>query len=213
MPKIVDPEQRRRVVADAVHAVVARDGLQAATLSQVADEAGLAVGSVRHYFTDHEELMIFAVRELGRRVGERVWAHAERLLSDSDGSRADRRRRTEELLAEFLPLDDLRRDEMLLRHTFATAARTRPSLLIHAEALQSTLDELVQRTLQGAQATGGLPADLDVEVESVRLRALLDGLGLQAVLFPRRFPPDLLRQVLRRHLDSLVATPHRAAGL
>ncbi|MEU8327454.1 TetR family transcriptional regulator C-terminal domain-containing protein [Micromonospora sp. NPDC048839] len=212
MPKIVDPEQRRRMVADAVYAVVARDGLQAATLRNVADEAGLAIGSVRHYFTDHEELMIFAVQELGRRVGERVWAHAERLLGDSGGSRADRRCRTEELLAEFLPLDDLRRDEMLLRHTFTTAARTRQSLLIHAEALQQTLDELVQRTLQGAQEAGGLPTDLDVEVESVRLRALLDGLGLQAVMFPGRFPPSLLREVLRRHLDSLVAAPDGAAG-
>ncbi|MBB5476118.1 TetR/AcrR family transcriptional regulator [Micromonospora parathelypteridis] len=209
MPKIVDPQQRRRAVADAVHAVVARCGLEAATLRNVADEAGLAVGSVRHYFTDHDELMIFAVQELGRRVGERVWAHAERLLSGSTGSREDRRRRTEELLAEFLPLDDVRRDEVVLRHTFTTAARTRPPLLTHAEAMQQTLHELVHRTLQGAQTSGGLPADLDLELESVRLRALLDGLGLQAALFPRRFTSDLLREVLHHHLDSLVAASDR----
>ncbi|MFF0151659.1 TetR family transcriptional regulator C-terminal domain-containing protein [Micromonospora sp. NPDC005203] len=48
-------------------------------------------------------------------------------------------------------------------------------------------------------------------MESVRLRALLDGLGPQAVMFPRRFPPGLLREVLRRHLDSLVGAPDRAA--
>ncbi|MBM7489366.1 AcrR family transcriptional regulator [Micromonospora luteifusca] len=212
MPKIVDPQERRRAVADAVHTVVARYGLEAATLRNVADEAGLAVGSVRHYFTDHDELMIFAVQEHGRRVGERVWAHAERLLGGSGGSRDERRRRTEELLAEFLPLDDVRRDEVLLRHTFSTAARTRPSLLTHAEAMQQTLQKLVLRTLQGAQASGGLPADLDVDLETVRLRALLDGLGLQAVLFPRRFTPDLLRAVLRRHLDSLIAAPDRGRG-
>ncbi|MGC4759406.1 TetR/AcrR family transcriptional regulator [Micromonospora trifolii] len=195
-------------MAEAVYAVVARDGLEAATLRNVADEAGLAIGSVRHYFTDHDELTVFAVQEFGRRIGERVWAHAERLLSSS-GSRADRRGRTEELLAEFLPLDEVRRDEVILRHTFTTAARARPELLGHAEAIQQTLDELVLRTLQGAQAAGGLPADFDVELESVRLRALLDGLGLQAVMFPERFPPDLLRDVLRRHLDSLAAAPVR----
>ncbi|WP_033661985.1 TetR/AcrR family transcriptional regulator [Salinispora vitiensis] len=209
MPKIVDPQQRRRAVADAVYAVVARCGLEGATLRNVASEAGLAVGSVRHYFTDHDELMIFAVQELGRRVGERVWAHAERLLSGSTGSREDRRRRTEELLAEFLPLDDVRRDEVVLRLTFSTAARTRPSLLKHTEAMQQTLHELVLRTLQGAQASGGLPADLGVEVETIRLRALLDGLGLQAALFPRRFTSDLLREVLHHHLDELVAASER----
>ncbi|MEV6597138.1 TetR family transcriptional regulator C-terminal domain-containing protein [Actinoplanes sp. NPDC051346] len=205
MPKIVDPQQRRRAVADAVHAVVAHYGLQAATLRNVADEAGLAIGSVRHYFTDHDELMIFAVQELGRRVGERVWTHAERLLTGTSDSREERRHRTEELLAELLPLDDVRRDEVVLRHAFAVAAQTRPTLLTHAEAIQQTMYDLVHRTLRGAQAAGGLPADLDVELESIRLHAVLDGLGLQAVLFPQRFPPDLLSKVVRRHLDSLTA--------
>jgi hypothetical protein len=68
------------------------------------------------------------------------------------------------------------------------------------------LHDLVIRTVRGAQAAGGLPAGLDVELESIRLRALLDGLGMQAVLFPQRFPPELQRQAIRHHLDSLIPT-------
>ncbi|GAA4601324.1 TetR family transcriptional regulator C-terminal domain-containing protein [Actinoplanes octamycinicus] len=191
-------------MADAVHAVVAREGLEAASLRNVAEEAGLAIGSIRHYFAGHDELIIFALQELGRRVGERVWAHAERLLEEPGGSREDRRRRTEDLLAEFLPLDSVRRDELVLWHEFAVAARTHPSLFGHADAIQQTLYGLVLRTLQGAQQAGGLPAALDVELESIRLRALLDGLGMQAALFAERFPVELQRAVVRRHLDSLV---------
>ncbi|WP_405676473.1 TetR family transcriptional regulator C-terminal domain-containing protein [Streptomyces sp. NBC_00868] len=57
--------------------------------------------------------------------------------------------------------------------------------------------------LEGAWCAGGLPAAMDVELESTRLAALLDGLTLQATLLPDRYPPTLLRQVLRRHLDAL----------
>jgi hypothetical protein len=43
----------------------------------------------------------------------------------------------------------------------------------------------------------------DVEVETERLAALLDGLALGGVLQPDLTTPEVMRAVLRRHLDSL----------
>jgi AcrR family transcriptional regulator len=198
VPKIVDPEQRRAAIADAVLAVVAAGGLEAASLRNVADQAGLAIGSVRHYFGGHDELIIFALGELNRRIGERVWAHAERIaVSD----RADRRRLSEELLAEWLPVDETRRRESVLRYTFAVAARTRASLKDQAASLRETMAQIVRRVLSEARAAGGLAPGLDVEIEVARLCALLDGLSLQGVTGPA--DPGLLRAVLRRHLDEI----------
>ncbi len=202
VPKIVDPLARRRAVAQAVLSVVARHGLEHASLRNVADEAGLAIGSVRHYFADHDELMTFTMRELSRRIGDRIRTHAC-LLYTSD--RTDRRAATEELLAEFLPLDGARRQEAALWLTFAAAAHTRPELRPCAAEMQADLHTLMSRVLHEARYAGGLPADTDVELESTRLAALLDGLTLQATLLPDRYPPKLLRQVLRRHLDALKA--------
>ncbi len=204
MPKIVDPAARRRAVAQAVLSVVARHGLEGASLRNVADEAGLAIGSVRHYFADHDELMIFTMEELSARIGERVRAHAERLPAPADSAApVDRRAATEELLAEFLPLDGARREEAALWLAFTAAAHTRPELRPCAERMQREMHDLVARVLYEARCVGGVPDDTDVELESRRLTALLDGLALQAALLPERFPPDLLRRVLRRHLDAL----------
>lgn len=203
MPKIVDPAARRRAVAQAVLDVAARHGLEHASLRNVADEAGLAVGSVRHYFADHDELMTFTMRELSQRIGDRVQAHAERLLAP-DG-RIDRRAATQELLAELLPLDEARRRESTLWLAFTTAAHTRPELRPCAAEMQAGLHTLISRVLHEARCAGGLPGDTDVELESTRLAALLDGLTLQATLLPDRYPPQLLMQVLRRHLDALGA--------
>ncbi|GAA2702436.1 TetR/AcrR family transcriptional regulator [Actinoplanes palleronii] len=201
MPKVVDPQQRRAAIADAVLAVVARAGLEAATLRAVADEAGLAIGSVRHYFDGHSELIIFAAQELDRRITLRVWAHTERILASlaTAGDRAERRRLSEELLAEWLPLDEAREREAVLRHTFTVAARTRPELLPHARQLRRSMATVVHKVLETARSAGGLAADLDLERESARLCALLDGLSLRAVTGS----PGPLRDLLRAHLDAL----------
>ncbi|MEV7024899.1 TetR/AcrR family transcriptional regulator [Kitasatospora sp. NPDC093558] len=206
MPKIVDPVERRQAVADAVLRVAAREGLEHASLRNVADEAGLAVGSVRHYFAGGPELMIFAMGELARRIEARVRTHA-RVLLDPATADGDRRARTEALLAEILPLDAERREESALWFSFVTAARTRPELRPRAAEMQAGLDELIRRVLDEAGRAGALTPGLDLAVETRRLTALLDGLTLQAVQDPDLVGPAELRAVLRRHLDSL-----RAAG-
>ncbi|MFF3003380.1 TetR/AcrR family transcriptional regulator [Kitasatospora sp. NPDC057940] len=201
MPKIVDPVERRQAVADAVLRVAAREGLERASLRNVADEAGLAIGSVRHYFAGSSELMIFAMQELARRIDSRIRAHARTLLDPEGGT--DRRAQVEDLLAETLPLDAGRREESALWLSFVTAARTRPELRSRAAEVQAGLDELIQRVLTEAERSGALAPGLDLAVETRRLSALLDGLTLQAVQHPDLVGPGELRAVLRRHLDTL----------
>ncbi|MBV2155253.1 TetR/AcrR family transcriptional regulator [Kitasatospora sp. SUK 42] len=206
MPKIVDPVERRQAVADAVLRVAAREGLEHASLRNVAEEAGLAIGSVRHYFAGGSELMIFAMQELARRIDARIRTHARALLDPAPAPGADRREQTARLLAETLPLDAERREESALWISFVTAARTRPELRPRAAEMQTGLDALVRRVLVEAERSGGLAPGLDLAVETRRLSALLDGLTLQAVQYPDLVGPDALREVLHRHLDSL-ATP------
>ncbi|NLZ97477.1 MAG: TetR family transcriptional regulator, partial [Micrococcus sp.] len=50
MPKIVDHEQRRRELAQAIWSIIALRGLSAVTLRSVAAEAGVSMGTVQHYF-------------------------------------------------------------------------------------------------------------------------------------------------------------------
>ncbi|MFE7314055.1 TetR family transcriptional regulator C-terminal domain-containing protein [Streptomyces sp. NPDC057555] len=108
-------------------------------------------------------------------------------------------------MAEFLPLDEDRRQESALWLAFTAAAHTRPELRPCAAEMQANLHTLMSRVLHDAQCAGGLSDGVDGERESTRLAALLDGLNLQAALLPDRYPPKLLRQVLRRHLDALRA--------
>ncbi|MEV7184285.1 TetR family transcriptional regulator C-terminal domain-containing protein [Kitasatospora sp. NPDC093102] len=102
-------------------------------------------------------------------------------------------------------MDAGRREESALWLSFVTAARTRPDLRPRAAEMQAGLDDLVRRVLAESERSGGLAPGLDLDVETRRLSALLDGLTLQAVQHPDLVGPDELRAVLRRHLDTLAA--------
>ncbi|MFD4643331.1 TetR/AcrR family transcriptional regulator [Lentzea sp. NPDC058436] len=197
-PRVVDPVARRQEVAEAVFRVVVRDGVEQASLRNVAVEAGLAIGSIRHYFDSHDDMIIFAVEALIHSIDQRVFAHVQALTD-----RSDPRRPAERVLSETLPLDDRRRDEAVLWLAFVTAARTRPSLLPHAERLYDGLRKLCHRALTVMSEAGTVATGLDLVLESERLASLLDGLTVGGVLHPDRMTPDLMVSVLRRHLDSL----------
>ncbi|MFE6866742.1 TetR/AcrR family transcriptional regulator [Kitasatospora sp. NPDC057692] len=204
MPKVVIPETRRQDVARAVLRIVGRDGLEHASLRNIADEAGLAIGSVRHYFDSQTEVVIFAMEELCGRIGERITGHAERLLNPTaPGTPLDRRAAVEALLAELLPLDAARREEAVLWLAFTTAARTRPELRPGTALLHESTRRLIARVLEEARRAGGVPGDLDLGLETERLAALLDGLALGMVLHPDGVDPRAALLILRRHLRDL----------
>ncbi|HUQ61914.1 TetR/AcrR family transcriptional regulator [Lentzea sp.] len=197
-PRVVDPAARRQAVAEAVFRVVVRDGVEQASLRNVAVEAGLAIGSIRHYFDSHDDMIVFAVEALIHSIDQRVLAHVKAMKD-----RTDPRRPGERVLSEVLPLDERRRDEAVLWLAFATAARTRPSLLPHAERLYDGLRQLCLRAVTVMAEAGTIAASLDLQLEAERLASLLNGLTVDGVLHPDRMTPELAVSVLRRHLDSL----------
>ncbi|MEU8998173.1 TetR/AcrR family transcriptional regulator [Streptomyces caniferus] len=203
MPKQVDREARRRDVVDALFRIVVRDGIQRASLRTVADEAGLNIGSVRHYFAGQEELMRFAMRSMLDRVGARL-QHRIDALGDLSGLAAPQIRRCAvELLSELLPLDDSRRAEVTVLVDFSTAARTHPPLDDLARETATGTRTLVRRILARLDTAGGLRPGLALDTETERLTSLLDGLAFTAVLRSDVLDARTCATVLRAHIDDL----------
>ena len=202
VPKIVDPEARRLEIADAVFRVIRRDGVDQASLRAVATEAGLVIGSVRHYFATHDEMIVFAMRVLADRVTTRIAGRAAEIFAGT----GDRFEATVRLLAEFLPLDETRAAEAEVWLAFTVAARTWPDLAAEAGRVHEGTRAVARRCLTEADALGSLRTGLDLPLETERLAALIDGLSLGGVTQPDRLPPRLATDVLRRHLESLRRT-------
>jgi len=207
MPKLVDPEERRRVVVDALFRVVVREGLQRASLRTVADEAGLNIGSLRHYFAGQAELMDFAMRSMIDRVSGRLVQRIEDGGELRECTAAEQLRFVTGLMEELLPLDDRRRAEVTVFLDFNAAARTNPAFRDRAYKAADGTRKLIRRALALLDDGGALRAGLDLDVESERLASLVDGLCLNAVLHPDVLDAPSCTRVLHAHMHSLADLP------
>lgn len=206
MPKIVNADDRRELVADAVFQVIAERGLTQASLRTVAAGAGLALGSVRHYFDNQAELMEFAFRVNSERIHLRALDTLELLEQEElPTNRNDLLEKGAEVLEELLPLDETRRADAVVHMEFMLDARTNAGLLDAARDDYRATGAIVGRVLLALMDSPlAVPGLVPVD-EAERLIALLDGLSLRMVLQPAWAAPEQGRATLRRHLASLLA--------
>lgn len=72
MPKIVDHDQRRADVVSATWRLIARDGIEGATMREIAAEAGFANGALKPYFGSKEHLLAFAFEHVFHETNKRI---------------------------------------------------------------------------------------------------------------------------------------------
>ena len=72
MPKVVDHDQRRRELLEATAAVIAAEGIEAATVRRIAREVGCTTGLVTHYFAEKDELVIGVLHQVHSASAERM---------------------------------------------------------------------------------------------------------------------------------------------
>jgi AcrR family transcriptional regulator len=190
---VVDEASRRAVLAEAVWRVIRRDGLQRASVRRVAAEAGLAVGSVRHYFPSQAELLRFAMRTVTRRIGQRI-AAADLPL--------DPVARAEWILEELLPLDAERQAEVEVWQAFAARALVDPASGRIRDAGHRLLLALCREIVRGLRAVA---PHLDVDHEAARLAGLVTGLAVGGPIAPGPVAAVRIRELLAWHIDSMLS--------
>lgn len=196
---MVDVAQRRTELAAAVWRVIRRDGLEHASVRNVARESGWSMGALRHYFASQDELVAFAMELVADRARDRAVA-AHRAAPDARSAAVA-------LLEQVLPLDAERLEEAQVWLAFTARSFTdeRMARLRHRsyDDLHRVCEVAVGALLPDAQTR----AEDHVRLEVERLYALVDGLALHAVTRPEAMPPHRVRDVLHAHLRRLEGTP------
>lgn len=193
VPKVVDVEERRQALADAAARVIANGGLGAATLRDVAAEAGLTTGALTHYFADKRELLIFTLQaSLERRRTAHPRPRTDDALNDLGV-----------LLDGVLPISEASRLHWMVTIAFASQAAGDAELAtVQREAYRSFRNG-VRNLVVRAMDQGHLPAGVDAATEAESLIALADGIAVQALFDPESWPAERQRQHLHRALRAL----------
>lgn len=196
MPKLVDHEERRADIVAAAGRLIARHGLEAATVRAIAAEAGCSTGVLDHYFADKDDLLLQALAASHRRISGRF----PRVTRGRRGLAAVRA-----LLADNLPTESSRRDETRLEVQFWARSLGDPALLEVQQREMAAFRRALGRHLDEAVADGEVAAGVAADDALDRLLAFLDGVSVRAVLEPARLPTARQLALLDQEVDRLRA--------
>lgn len=175
MPKIVDHDERRLELVDATWRIIARQGLEGATMREIAMEAGFANGALKPYFPTKDTLLEFAFGHVFNRTNNRIAG----VTAGKSGIEALRA-----FCLEVLPLDEERINEARIVIPFWQKAVNDPQ---KAEIHQQSMDEWVstiRRYLAEARDSGDVRAAVDDSILARQLLNMLLGAQIEAALAP-----------------------------
>ncbi len=192
MPKIVNHEERRQELVEAACRCIDRLGIDNVTVREIAKESGYSSGTLAHYFADKDAIMRGALERADDNIRLRIAA----LPDDLDPLTLLGR-----VLREALPFDEERRFELTLDVNFWARALNQPAL---RELQHDDHDAWRQRVLgivEAAHEAGQLPDSLSADDQTDILVAFVDGIGLQALVYPEL----MTRERVEHLLDAQIA--------
>ncbi|MBH1937721.1 TetR family transcriptional regulator C-terminal domain-containing protein [Streptomyces sp. AV19] len=196
MPKIVDHEERRHRLAEAVWTLTLRDGLESVTLRKVAAQAGVSMGQVQHYYSTREDMVRDAIHRAVRALDARIEASAEATGSTS----------AETILRACLRAMLARDPESLrlLRLSVAVIGKaiSDPALAHVLGPGDDDLKDFTAGLITTARQERGTPPRGDDRVDADICWTVATGLGVDVALGQRS--PDEALSVLDYHLDNLL---------
>lgn len=188
MPRVVDVEERRQELTDAAARLIARAGIGAATMREVAAEAGLTTGALTHYFADKRELLQCTLS-----------ASLQRRIDRRRATGGDARARLRASLVGALPLDEESRRHWMVTVAFCAEAAGDDAL---AQTQRDAYREF--RAHIARLASECVPAT-DPDRLAERLIGAVDGVALQALFDPESWTPARQLGALDEAIDPLLS--------
>ncbi|WP_068621781.1 TetR/AcrR family transcriptional regulator [Paenibacillus tuaregi] len=194
MPKIVDHEKQKQLLAEATWRIICRHGIQQASVRHIAKEAHMSVGSLRHYFASQSDLFAYSMQLVSERVEKRIQS-----ISFNGPPLEDMKK----VLYQLLPIDEESRSEMEVWIAFTTKALSDPALKALNNAVYEKMRFGIQSIVEALISHNLAQPGLDPELETARLHALIDGLAMHAVISPATMSSERMQLLVSQHLDAL----------
>jgi AcrR family transcriptional regulator len=193
MPRMIDHDERRAQLSEAVWRVIEQDGGDGLTVRRIAEESGWSIGAIAHYFPSKDDLLVAAYRLALQRVNERFYGD----LEAQRGLRGLRAAVRHNLC--------LTPESHLVARVWL-AFLSRVTVRDDFQRLQRDDNARWQRAMQDkmrqAIADGELSPDFDLDDEATLLAAFVDGTALRAALDPASFPAERQSELLDGYLKG-----------
>ncbi|MGH2317867.1 TetR/AcrR family transcriptional regulator [Planococcus sp. SE5232] len=196
MPKLIDSNERKQLIAEATWKIMLEHGMEAASSRNIAKEAGLSLGALRYYFSSQEELMLYAEALIFERLTDKTSEIFQQEQTPLEKIIA--------VLMVFLPAADELEVEAKVRLIFKlqgghSRKGYREGQDVAMQAIKNVMSNLILLNL--------LKKELDVPLETNRLINLLDGMVLDALVRPEYSGREQQRKMIVYHLQGICKEP------
>ncbi|MFD1205629.1 MULTISPECIES: TetR/AcrR family transcriptional regulator [Sporosarcina] len=194
MPKIVDHDHKRKIIAETAWKIIETEGIEKASIRRIASEAGMSTGALRHYFSNQDELLLFIMDYFLARGKER---------SENKSWSKDPLIAVQETLLELVPVDQDKQTETSVWLVFAIRSLTSVALNAKKDELTEGEYILMEALLDMLIKAGYINKDINIEIEKLRLSVIIEGLSIHALLRPDIFTIEKTEQIIAHHLNEL----------
>jgi AcrR family transcriptional regulator len=189
------PEGAAERILDAACDLIAADGIDEVRIARVARRAGASTALVHHYFSTREELL------------EQALVHSFELAGDErfQPPAGAPETATEALargIAECLPLPGAQEREWVLWVELWLRAVREPELRPVAARLYRRYRDWMVELIGAGIASGEFRADVDAEAAADVAMALIDGVGVRALIDDPGMDVDTARLLVARRLGA-----------
>ncbi|GAA2123094.1 TetR/AcrR family transcriptional regulator [Kocuria atrinae] len=196
MPSRIDREARKAELAEAAWRVILRSGVSAVSVRTVAEEAGLAVGSLRHVFPTRTELLVYSAELMMERVYERIVSLPREGITEAYALA---------VIKNLVPFTEQTRAEMDVNIALVAEATAVPELKVLRDSAHEQLAAACIRLAALLREENSETPSEGAIRSGRRLHALADGLALH--LMHRTESEDLERvaELLEDEIQSIAA--------
>lgn len=185
----IDHEKRRHDIAEIAIDLIAREGLEAATIRRIAGEAQFSTTAITYYFADKQQLLLWTFQQLSAKGDEQFGLASTRAPDDAI-----------EALLTMVPWcpANVRRWKAYLAF-WDQAARDPQLAALLAESTNAGI-RYIQQLLRTKT-----PPGTDVEKAGNLLNAIIQGLAMQMLVDSGNWGPDKIREALQQAFDASLA--------
>ncbi|WP_449867046.1 TetR/AcrR family transcriptional regulator [Paenibacillus arenilitoris] len=182
------------MIAESAWRIIEAKGIEHASIRAIAAEAKLSPGALRHYFSTQDELLLFIVDYfLTRRAHKAEGLEISRIPIIA----------AKEVLLELLPTNSEKRTPTGVWWVFAIRSLTSSTLRVKRNELTDGLHYLTKTVLEILAGAELLLPSIDLELETLRLAAVVEGLSILAMLRPEQYTAETIERIVVLHLRGL----------
>jgi AcrR family transcriptional regulator len=184
----VDHDKRRDRIAEVALEIIAREGLEAATIRRIAAEMGASIRVITHYFSDKDELLLAVYRLMALQGQQRI---ADAIVAEPASLVAG--------LLAMTAADESTFQRWRVYVSFWDRAARDPVFAAEQRMWVERTIDIVGNMIEARN--GRVP---EIRSLSLRLLAFVQGISVQRLCCPSSWSQEEIRRAIEQQVASLL---------